>query len=137
MAIVSDILAEEKIKRDLKTAEDVARVAAAFDGLRCTLADTCVAAHSRAVAAAATAEEHGKLLQELQAALAAAGSLMNAQHEPAIQSARCVASPLHPDCLLCLSIKPMTNIALGHLLSVFSLLQDVSFFYSIACFQTH
>ena len=89
MAVVSDILEQEKAKHDLKTAEDVSRVAAAFDGLRCVLADTCVAAHSRAVASAATAEEHGKLLLKLQTAIAAASSLMDAQHEPAIQSARC------------------------------------------------
>lgn len=93
VALVSDILAQEKAKKDLKTAEDVARVAAAFDGLRCTLADTCVAAHSRAITAAATAEEHSKLLLKLNTALAAASSVMDAQHEPTMQSARCAQLP--------------------------------------------
>jgi hypothetical protein len=94
VAVVAEILAEEKAKKALQTAEDIARGAAAFNGLRCTLADSVVAAHSRAVAAAASAEEHAQLLRELLAALSAAGSFMDAQREPAIQSARWVQ--LHP-----------------------------------------
>jgi hypothetical protein len=90
LAIVAQILEEEKAKKDLQSAEDLARVAAAFNGVRCTIADCVVDAHSRAVAAATSADEHAQLLAELNAALSAVGSFLDAQQEPVNQSARWV-----------------------------------------------
>lgn len=92
-AVVTEILEQEKAKKELQTAEEVAKVATAFDGLRCILADTCVAAHSRAVTAAASAEEHVLVLEELHAAMKSASALLDAQDEPAIQSARYSSAP--------------------------------------------